>query len=53
MRAGQHPPADSEDHRPVPMHQGRERILGIVPGPPQEKVQQLGIGQPTERTRAS
>ena len=31
------------------MHQGREGILGVVPGPGEEELQQLGVGQAAER----
>ena len=29
----EHAPADAEDHRPVPLHQGLEGQLGAVPVP--------------------
>ena len=50
MRAGQHPAADAQNHRPVAMDQGRERILGVLSTPGEEQLQQLGVSQPTERS---
>ena len=45
----QHPAADAQDHRAVPLHQRRERRLGrgdILPA--EEPRQQLGIRQPAD-----
>ena len=45
----QHPAADAQDHRAVPLHQGRKRRLGrgdILPA--EEPRQQLGIRQPAD-----
>ena len=44
----EHAPADAEDHRPVPLHQGLEGQLGAVLVPGGEPRQQLGIRQPGE-----
>ena len=44
----EHAPADAEDHRPVPLHQGLEGELGAVLGPVGEPRQELGIRQPGE-----
>ena len=44
-RLDQDAPADPEDHRPMPLHQGREGPLGRVPPAGREPLQELAIGQ--------
>jgi hypothetical protein len=48
MRAGQDAAAHTQDHRPVPMHQRRERILGLPPCPVHVDLEQPGIAQPAK-----
>ena len=48
MLVAEHAPADAEDHRPVPLHQGLEGQLGAVLVPGGEPRQELGIRQPGE-----
>ena len=48
MLVAEHAPADAEDHRPVPLHQGLEGQLGAVLVAGGEPRQELGIGQPGE-----
>ena len=48
MLVAEDAPADAEDHRPVPLHQGLEGRLGAVLVPGGEPLQELGIRQPGE-----
>ena len=43
--------ADAEDHRPVPLQQGRERQLRGVIAPGREPLEELRVGQPADGTR--
>jgi hypothetical protein len=45
VHVAQHVPANAQDHRPVPIEQGRKRSLGNFTGAYQEPVQKLAIGQ--------
>ena len=51
MRCRQHAPANALDRGPVAMHQGRERVLGVVATPGEEPIQQLGVGQAAQRAQ--
>ena len=43
------PPADPHHHRPVALHQRRERRLGLLGRPEPEPLQQRAVGQPRQR----
>ena len=45
LPVAQHPPADAQNHRPVPMHQFLERRLGVVASLGDETVQKLSVRQ--------
>ncbi len=49
VRLVQHAPADAEDHRAMPAHQGRERRLAFGRITSQESIQQLPVAQAGER----
>ncbi len=50
VRVGQHPATNPPDHRPVPLYQRRERRLGTFLVASHKPLQELPIGQVTERT---
>jgi hypothetical protein len=44
VRVAEDLPADAQDHRPVPLHQGREgRLVGVV-SPGHESLDELPVG---------
>ena len=49
VRVGQHAPADAEDHRAMPLDQGREGQLGGLGGARRESFQELAVRQARAR----
>ena len=49
VRISQDAPADAQDHRPMPLHQGGERLFGRITPLGREPLEQLPIGQVANR----
>ena len=49
VRIGQYAPANAQDHRPMPLDQGGERLLGRIAPLGREPLEKLAVGQLTDR----
>ena len=50
VRVAEDAPADAQDHRPVPLDQGREGQLGRLAAPGREPLEELAVGQSRRRS---